>query len=97
MAKLTSKNGKHTIETDVPREIVTLKSQGYRVEPAAASTFDPNDHKVEEVLGYLGSISPEDPAARDAEVDRVLSAERAGKARRGVLEATDGGAGTPAT
>lgn len=40
--------------------------------------FDPADHNVEDVLAHLEK-------ADDDERDRVLAAERAGKARKGVL------------
>ena len=46
---------------------------------AEAAVFDPAGYTVEEVLSYLATAEP-------VEAKRVLAAERAGKARRGVLE-----------
>lgn len=47
--------------------------------------FDPSEHKVEEVLEYLATLDGD-----DEEVLRIRDAERAGKARRSVLEAIEG-------
>lgn len=44
-----------------------------------ADAFDPADHTVVQVLGHLHSADP-------AEVRRVLSVERAGKSRNGILK-----------
>lgn len=44
-------------------------------------TFDPAEHNVGEVLDYLADAEPD-------EVQRVLDAERDGKARKGVLDFT---------
>lgn len=44
----------------------------------AVEAFDPSAHTVADVLAYL-SANPDD-------AERVLDAERAGKARKGVLE-----------
>lgn len=44
----------------------------------AVEAFDPSAHNVADVLAYL-SANPDD-------AERVLDAERAGKARKGVLE-----------
>jgi hypothetical protein len=46
----------------------------------AATTFDPAEHKAEEVVGYVAE-APEDEKAR------VIEAEKTGKARKTVLEA----------
>jgi hypothetical protein len=40
--------------------------------------YDPGAHTVDEVNDYLGTV-------HDAEIDRVLEAEQAGKARVGIL------------
>lgn len=45
--------------------------------------FDPSAHNLDDVRAYLDDASPE-------EVERVLAAERAGKARVGILSAYDG-------
>jgi len=42
------------------------------------SLFDPSEHTVEDVETYLET-------ADEAETDRVLAAERAGKARKGIV------------
>jgi len=46
---------------------------------------DPGEHTVEEVRDFLDST--DEDAEGDAEADRVLVAERAGKARKGILSA----------
>jgi hypothetical protein len=52
--------------------------------------FDPSAHTVEEVLAYLQGIDDADPEAHDAEVVRVIEAEKAGKNRKGIVEAVEG-------
>lgn len=47
----------------------------------AATSFDPAEHKAEEVVEYVAAA--EDPAERE----RVLAAEKTGKARKTVLDA----------
>lgn len=74
------------IETAVPTEIVALRSQGF----TEAAHFDPSEASATDVLGYLATIDDADPEARDAEVVRVLESERAGKARKSVIEAVGG-------
>jgi len=74
-----------TIYDDPNREAVGLApiwtGAGDVVEPVDGSdVFDPYDHTAAEVRAYLAE-HPED-------ADRVLDAERAGKARTTVLEAT---------
>ncbi|MFD4992836.1 hypothetical protein ACFWH7_04435 [Cellulosimicrobium cellulans] len=55
--------------------------------------FDPGDHEPDEVLEYLTGLDDTDADARDAEVARVVEAEKAGKNRADVLELIEG---TPA-
>lgn len=71
-------------ETDDPNVVAYFTRQGYTPvyepqegEPPAA--FNPGEHTVEEVITYLNGLDPEDP-----ERDRVLAAEAAGKARKGI-------------
>ncbi|WP_346921305.1 hypothetical protein [Glutamicibacter creatinolyticus] len=52
--------------------------------------FDPSEHNAADVLAYLDGLPDEDPDARGAEVHRVLEAEKAGKGRKGVIEAVEG-------
>lgn len=83
-------------ETDNEAVISYCAGAGYTVEfePAPpADPFDPAKHNAEEVLAYVAAIDDADPESHDAEVVRVVEAERAGKARKSVLEAI---AGTPA-
>lgn len=47
-----------------------------------ADQFNPTDHNVDEVVQYLKD-TPDDR-------DRVITAERAGKGRKGILEAEFG-------
>lgn len=71
-----------TYVTDEPNHHLALQlAGGYRiVEPApvVVSVFDPAAHTVTEVNDYLNNADP-------AEQARVLEAERAGKARKGIL------------
>lgn len=46
---------------------------------AARGQFDPSEHKAEEVVEYVQS-------APEAEAARVIEAEKAGKARKSVVE-----------
>lgn len=52
--------------------------------------FDPSKHNADEVHAYLASIDDADTEAYDAEVARVLEAEKAGKNRKGIVEAVEG-------
>ncbi|MFF2612686.1 hypothetical protein [Kitasatospora sp. NPDC058046] len=54
--------------------------------PAPALLFEPGEHTVPEVLAHLA-------AAGHAERTRVLDAEFADKARKGILDAEPGGGG----
>lgn len=49
----------------------------------AAEAFDPSAHKVDEVLAYVANVSDEEKA-------RVLEAEKAGKARKTLIEKLQG-------
>ena len=71
-------------ETDDPNVISYFTRQGYTPvyepqEGEPATAFNPSEHTVEEVTTYLNGLDPEDP-----ERDRVLAAEAAGKARKGI-------------
>lgn len=52
--------------------------------------FDPGQHNVNDVLEYVGGIDDSDPEAHDAEVARIVEAEKAGKNRSTLLEAIEG-------
>lgn len=72
------------------------KVQGVKKAPAketTPATFNPGDATVEEVVEYLAGFDDGDPEKHDAEVARVLEAERAGKNRSTLIEAIEG---TPA-
>ena len=56
-----------------------FRRRGFTVEEVAA--YDPSAHNVTEVIEYLDS-------ATDEERERVLAAEQAGEARKGVLAYT---------
>lgn len=77
-----------------------LKGRGYKVEKAKDEQdgpFDPSKHNVAEVRTYLDELSHDDPDARDAEVARVIEAERAGKNRASLLESIGGVPSAPET
>ena len=75
-----------------------LERRGYKVQgvkkTAAKDTppaqFNPGDATVEEVIEYLASFDDTDPEKHDAEVVRVVEAEKAGKNRSTLLEAIQG-------
>ena len=74
-----------------------LKNRGYKVGRASTSAqeqgdgpFDPAKHNVKDVLAYLQDIPDDDAEAHDAEVVRVVEAEKAGQARKSLLEAIGG-------
>lgn len=78
-----------TAETDNPAVIAYCEAAGYKVEADKPSgPFNPSKHGVEEVLAYLNGI--DNAEEHDAEVIRVLEAEKAGKKRKGVIEAIEG-------
>ena len=52
--------------------------------------FDPGEHEPAEVLQYLTDLDGTDADAHDAEVARVVEAEKAGKNRADVLELIEG-------
>lgn len=52
--------------------------------------FDPGEHDPAEVLAYLAGLDDTDPEVHDAEVVRVVEAEKAGKNRAEVLELIEG-------
>lgn len=52
--------------------------------------FAPGEHEPAEVLEYLTGLDDSDPEVHDAEVVRVVEAERAGKNRTEVLELIEG-------
>lgn len=85
MPLFTSKDGEVTVDTTVPREMVQLRAQGFTEQ----EPFDPAEANAADVVDYLSNLDESDPAAHDAEVARVVESERAGKARKSVLEAAD--------
>lgn len=52
--------------------------------------FDPGEHEPDEVFEYLTGLDDTEADAHDAEVVRVVEAERAGKNRAEVLELIEG-------
>ncbi len=54
-------------------------------EPADDEEFDPGDYTVTEVNAYLDQAAAD---GNEPETDRVLAAERAGRARSGILNRT---------
>ena len=77
-----------------------LKGRGYKVEKVATepgAPFDPAKHSVAEVRTHLDSLDGTDPGVHDAEVLRVVEAERGGKNRSSLLESIEGAPAAPAT
>ena len=83
-----------TGETDNTAQIQYFTRHGYTVEQAedlgGNELFDPAQHNVDEVLAHIAGIDDSDAEAHDAEVVRVLEAERAGKDRKSIIEAGEG-------
>ncbi|WP_127572772.1 hypothetical protein [Georgenia faecalis] len=52
--------------------------------------FDPNEHDVDAVIGYLAGLDDDDAEAHDAEVVRVVEAEKAAQNRSELLEQIEG-------
>ena len=65
---------------DEERAALIAHSMGM-ARPAAAEPFDPGKHTVAQVLAYLDTVGT------DAEFQRVVEAEAAGKNRRSIVEA----------
>lgn len=61
----------------VPEELVSQEAD------EADAPYDPNDHTVAEVNDHLASVDDQE------EYDRILAAEEAGQARKGVLKKED--------
>lgn len=61
--------------------------------PSQSDPFDPGKHSVDDVRAYLDGLDASDPEKRDAELQRVVEAEKAGKNRPTLLESIEG---TPA-
>lgn len=73
-----------------------LAARGYTVadedegQAEDESAFDPAKHNVDEVRAYLDGLDDSDPEAHDAEVRRIVEAEKAGKNRTTLLESIEG-------
>ena len=81
--KLTEKVGPHrkgAVMAYDDRSAEQLLESGRAEAVEVAPPFDPSEHTVEEVVAYM-------KGADVVEVNRVLGAERGGKARVGVLDA----------
>lgn len=65
-----------------------LETKGYRLEDVHAGPFDPAAHNADDVTAHLAGLDRTDETGR-AEYDRIVAAERAGKARTGVLKAVE--------
>jgi len=81
MPLVTTPTGDTFDETNPVALAYYLREDGYTVEGDPVDetgTFDPDEHTVDEVNTYLESASED-------EQSRVLAAEEAGKARKGIL------------
>jgi hypothetical protein len=74
-------NGWTEVDPATPTRIEELRENEAR-EFRAAVSYDPAEHKAEEVVALLT-----DPDVDDAEKERVRAAEKSGKARKSVLDA----------
>lgn len=79
-------------ETDNEAALAYFARHGYTIEQGEPEPeeFDPAEHTVEEVRDYLDNLPDEDAEAHDAEVARVVEAEKAGKNRTTLLESIVG-------
>lgn len=86
------RNGWTPVDPDTPtseqerRQAINEARRGTPAPAPAAETptpggpaFDPSEHNADDVAAYLASAGPE-------ERERVLAAERSGKARKSLLE-----------
>lgn len=86
-------------EAQAVRLLALSKSYGIAVEDfeatksVEAGPFDPSKHNADEVHAYLAGLDGTNQEAHDAEVARVLETEKAGKNRKGIVDAYEG---TPA-
>lgn len=67
------RKGYTVVAVDKPEQTETEQGSG------PADEFDPGEHSVDDVLAYLESVD-------EAETERVLAAEQAGKARKTILQ-----------
>jgi hypothetical protein len=65
-----------------------LEQRGYEVETEEDGPFDPSKYSVADVTAYLDGLDATDKEAHDAEVARVLEAERKGKNRSTLVGST---------
>lgn len=67
---------RHEPDTTLELDDLTAKQlvQDGKARPVAPAAFDPAEHNVDDVLAHLATVD-------DAERERVLAAEQAGKAR----------------
>jgi hypothetical protein len=92
------KNGVAETDETLPDGVKAyLERRKYTVEEAGADDgpFDPAKHDIAEVRAYLDGLDDSDPEARDAELVRVVDAEKAGKNRSTLLKAIEGVPATP--
>jgi hypothetical protein len=74
-------NGWSEVDPSTPTKVEAeraAESEAY----LKATSFDPAEHKAEEVVAYIET-------APDAEAARVIEAEKASKSRKSVINATD--------
>jgi len=78
MPKITTPTGDTFEETNPVALNYYRREDGYDVDDTDPAAFDPAEHSVAEVNDYLEGASED-------EQQRVLDAEAAGKARKGIL------------
>lgn len=65
-----------------------LETKGYKVEVEQDGPFDPSKHNADKVLAHLGLVEGSEPPTPE-EYERVVAAEREGKARKSVIDVVE--------
>lgn len=81
MAQLVSKDGTHTVNTTVAREIVSLKAQGYRLKPDTAATVATTEAPDEPATPV--DTAATEPASQAASSTDVVGETTTASARSG--------------
>ena len=80
----TEKVGKWLRERDAARKSGDLEDVAADDSDTETVLYDPSEHSVEDVMKYLNGLDVE-TGEGDEEWERVMAAERTGKARKGII------------
>lgn len=85
---LDFKDGVAEVDELSPALRAYFETKGYKVERENEGPFDPSKHKADKVLAHLGLVEGSEPPTPE-EYERVVAAEREGKARKNVLDVVE--------